>query len=313
LHHWDYPEEEREERYLGMTALQFNLAFFLVASVVAAAAFLYFGGTKVLDDMVDDGEPVRSVAEQATPTPEAAAAAASPTPVASSVTRAPVTAEEAAEAAVLTIYDLPLGWRKAPPEEDEDEDGGVFELSGSGASDSSGGECDLDELDFSDEVAVAEGDDYDGPNRESVSSGVSVLASDDAAEAAFEALAASMERCQGALVEIFEQALVDEATADVDGPVLTGSEVGIEKPSLPAVGDSMIVYRIAGSITMESNEGPIQSVTVTFTTDFVFVRSGALLEWVVYSTLGGVDDSEVVTLLRRAAEKLAAADASLGG
>jgi hypothetical protein len=311
VHHWEYPEEETEERYLGMTALQFNLAFMLVAGVIAAAAFLYFGGTKVLDDMLGGDEPVRSVGREATATPEAAAAA-SPTPVASSVTQAPVTPEDAAQAALLTIYDLPLGWRKAAVDDSSlaPTDIGEVDLTGveqGGAlyNDS----CDLSALELPGEQASAESSGFAGPEGEKLSSGVSVFASEKAAAAAFETVSGLVDSCQGELISDMDNSL--QASL---GLSITSVGFRREYPKIRSQADELSAYRIGGHVTVESGGGGIDAtVRVTFATDFVFVRSGSLLGGVFYFTLGDVDGAEEEALVVALVEKLAAADASLGG
>jgi hypothetical protein len=56
---WGAPQEPEEPRYLGLTATQFNLAFFAVLGVIAVAAFLFLGGASAVKDFTgnDDSAP----------------------------------------------------------------------------------------------------------------------------------------------------------------------------------------------------------------------------------------------------------------
>jgi hypothetical protein len=301
---WEDFEEEPEERYLGMTALQFNLAFFLVAGVIAAAAFLYFGGTGVLDDLIDDGEPVSS-----------AELAASPTPVASSVTRAPVTPGQAAEAALLTIDDMPSGWTVEPDD-------------GSGAGDpadaSVGGEypaeCDFDALALPGELASADSAKFEGADGQTISSGSSVFASEAEAATAFETLATTMDGCQDRLLDLLAQSLTAEIQADSIDHSL---DARLEAPKLPALGDSLAAYRLVATVNLEDEVGLVEGLGIEVTLDFVFIRSGALVGGMFYFTPADVVPGEVANpaasraeeeaILRIAAQKLSRANASLGG
>ena len=82
------PEEVAESRYLGLTATQFNLAFFAVIAAVAVAAFVFLGGAGAISGFVGDDEPSRSTATVAevTPTPTEAPPALTPTPADDSAT-----------------------------------------------------------------------------------------------------------------------------------------------------------------------------------------------------------------------------------
>ena len=53
---WGAPQEPEEPRYLGLTATEFNLAFFTVLAVIAVAAFLFLGGVSAVKDFTGDDD-----------------------------------------------------------------------------------------------------------------------------------------------------------------------------------------------------------------------------------------------------------------
>ena len=78
---WGRPpeEEEPQRRYLGLSATQFNLAFFAAVGAIALAVFLYLGGAAVVQDFFGGGED------------EPAAVSAERTPTATTTRTAPST------------------------------------------------------------------------------------------------------------------------------------------------------------------------------------------------------------------------------
>ena len=55
---WGRPpeDEEPQQRYLGLSATQFNLAFFAVLGVIVVAAFLFLGGVSAVKDFTGDDD-----------------------------------------------------------------------------------------------------------------------------------------------------------------------------------------------------------------------------------------------------------------
>ncbi len=55
---WGRPhgDEEPQQRYLGLSATQFNLAFFAAVGAIALAVFLYLGGAGAVQDFFGGGE-----------------------------------------------------------------------------------------------------------------------------------------------------------------------------------------------------------------------------------------------------------------
>ena len=74
--HWGAPEEPQEPRYLGLTAAQFNAAFFAVVGAIAVAAFLFLGGVSAVKDFVSDDKPAPQAAVPTRATPTATAQSA---------------------------------------------------------------------------------------------------------------------------------------------------------------------------------------------------------------------------------------------
>ena len=81
---WGRPpeDEEPQQRYLGLSATQFNLAFFAAVGAIALAVFLYLGGAGVVQDSFGGGddEPAAVSAER---TPTATATRTAPSTTAS--------------------------------------------------------------------------------------------------------------------------------------------------------------------------------------------------------------------------------------
>ena len=79
---WGRPpeDEEPQQRYLGLSATQFNLAFFAAVGAIALAVFLYLGGTGAVQDFFGGGED------------EPAAVSAERTPTATATNTTPSTA-----------------------------------------------------------------------------------------------------------------------------------------------------------------------------------------------------------------------------
>ncbi len=70
----DDSNQPQDERYLGLTAAQFNLAFFAAVGAIAIAVGLYFGGAGAAKDLLSGGEePPHRAAVVRTVTPTATA------------------------------------------------------------------------------------------------------------------------------------------------------------------------------------------------------------------------------------------------
>ena len=67
---WGARQEPEEPRYLGLTATQFNLAFFAVLGVIAVAAFLFLGGVSAVKDFTGDGDSAPRAANTTSGTPD---------------------------------------------------------------------------------------------------------------------------------------------------------------------------------------------------------------------------------------------------
>lgn len=68
---WGRPpeDEEPQQRYMGLSATQFNLAFFAAVGAIALVVFLYFGGAGAVQDYFGGGEDEpAAVSAERTPT-----------------------------------------------------------------------------------------------------------------------------------------------------------------------------------------------------------------------------------------------------
>jgi hypothetical protein len=207
-----------------------------------------------------------------------------------------VTAQEAAESAVLTLDDLPSGWTVAPP----GDDGGDASV---GDDFVYSGECDtLNEDEFPGEIASAESADFEGAQSQEVSSTASVFSDEAVAQEAFAELDSAFSLCRDQFVAAFEQGLLGEGDQrDFDASQL---EVSLEDLAFPEMGDSTTAYRLAGSMNLEG-------LLFEFTVDFVFMRAGRMAGGFSYMTFGDVNSIEEEVLAEITAEKMAAANASL--
>jgi hypothetical protein len=211
------------------------------------------------------------------------------------VTQAPTaTPEEAAQAALLTIYDLPLGWRK---DVDQEEDDPVFEFSP--------GCSVLNELEEPPgQIAYAEADDFEGPDRQVVSNDATVFTDEDAAISAIALYNDALTRCgteflaaidQGVLEGWAEEGLTD---ARVTTYWSTPSEIDFDAESNG--------YRFV-------MEAATSGLEFAFTFDMYFVRHGRLVVSYTHMALGDVDTAELQSIGLAAAEKALSASSSLGG
>ncbi len=98
----------REERYLGLTATQFNLAVFAVVGVIVLVVGLFFfGGAGAVQDLFSGGDEASTesaaVVDSVTPTATAVPPTATPTPTPASDVGEPT--DEGSEAAVANVLD----------------------------------------------------------------------------------------------------------------------------------------------------------------------------------------------------------------
>ena len=273
----DAPEESR---YLGLTATQFNLAFFAVLGAIGLAVFAYLGGLGMVGDALGGGgEPADSTtSEPLTPTPDAPDTTSDPNTV--------------AQAAVLTLDDMPAGWTiDVDDSDDDDEDIDVSP------------ECAvLNELEQPPgQIGYAEADDFEGPEGQLVTNDATVFEDAEAATGAMRLYKDALTRCGEEFLAAFEQALKknwsEEGQTDIpmESRWDTPTEIAFESES-----DS---YRFILETTVEG-------VDMTFTFDIYFVRAGQLVGSYMYTAIGEVDTFEEQSVGLTAAEKVRSASAS---
>lgn len=275
----DAPEEER---YFGLTPTQLNLAFFAVVGAIALGIAVYFGGLGAVQDFLGgEGSPSATTGvEEVKPTAEASPSALTP--------------EEAANAAVLKLDDMPSGWTKDAPDDDASDGEDDFEFTG---------ECAiLNEDTFPGELASAESDDFEGPESQGASSSASVFSDEAVAQEGFEALDSAFALCTDQFAAAFQQALLGEW--EQRGYESTQVDISIQELAFPDLGDESTAYRLAGSMSLEG--APFE-----FTIDFVIMRAGRMAGGFTYMSFFTVNSLEEELLAETAAEKMAEANASL--
>jgi hypothetical protein len=288
MDHWDTP---REEKYLGLTPAQFNLAFFSVVGAIGLGIAIYFGafGALLGSSGGDGSSSEATVVETDTPTP---AGEASPAPI--------VTAEEAANSAVLKLDDMPSGWTKDAPDDDD------LDLEFSG-------ECAfLNEDEFPGEIASAESPDFEGPEGQGVTSFASVFSDETAAQEAVDAFNSSFFGiCGDQFVAEYQKALLEEFDLRGYDPSQVEVDVSLQEVTFPELGEAVSAHRLSGTMTLEG-------IPVAFAVDFVLAREGRIAGGFVYSATGIVfSDTDIVNsfeeevLAETMADKLAEANASL--
>lgn len=275
-----------EEKYLGLTPSQFNLAFFAVVGTIGLGIAIYFGafGALLGSSGGDGSSSGTAVVETSTPT---STGEARPAPT--------VTAEEAANSAVLKLADMPSGWAKDAPDDDDDE--GDFEFSE---------ECAMLNVEtFPGELASAESADFEGPAGQSASSDSSVFTSAEVAKATLQEFNDTLSRCQGEFVQAFKTALLEGAGLSEEDALAAGLRLSFQDgPPLPQLGDLMTVNRLGIDMTVEG-------IDLHMIIDFVTIAEGRLVGGLYYFSVGEVNSLEEEVLAEIIANKLAEASASL--
>lgn len=203
-------------------------------------------------------------------------------------------AEQAAEAAVLTLDDLPPGWTAAPAEDNATD----LKLSPRCERLFSGSEA-------RGKVASAESDDFSGPNDERLGAVASVFSSEQRAKDALNTVRGGLSRCGDEIADALERGL-REAIAEDDPDVAKAARVTVDfrELSLPNVGYPSLAYRFVGEFVFVF-------LKLDFTYDFVFLRAGRVAGGLSLFNLGATTIEDLRRLALLVGEKLEAADASL--
>lgn len=203
-------------------------------------------------------------------------------------------AREAAEAALLTLDDLPPGWTSAPPEEEETSELQLSE------------ECNrfFEQEQLAGEVASADSDDFTGPDDQEVSSGATIFVTEAAAQDALDFVAEGLSRCRDELIEAFETLFQESAQAEGVADVVGDFQVSFGEISFPPLGDSSVAYRIAVDVRA-------LGLPLAFTGDIIGIRQGRTVGGLFYFAIGRLDTEEEQQLAQIVADKLEGANASL--
>jgi hypothetical protein len=301
-------ENPEEQRYLGLTAARFNLAVLGVVAAIALAVGAYFGGADAVGDLFgDDPAPAVTKVEEGTPTAEdedasepestpgsEAGDAATPAPADPADT---AEAQAAADAAVLTLADLPQGWIIAP--EDEEDSGDEFD---EGLEECS---AEFDEEAVRGELASAEAPSFEGPNGQQVNSSVSVFDTAANAKAALSVIDEAFAACASEFEKLFLDGIQEEM-ADGEGEIDWEVDVSLEKAPFYHMGQTTFAYQLAGSMSAEG-------FTFNFALDFAWYGEGRVAGMFTFFSLLGLGVEEEEPLAKLAAQKLREANASLGG
>lgn len=186
----------------------------------------------------------------------------------------------AAEAALITLDDLPAGWSVAPPDEDEDED---FDLELSDRCEDAYHE----DATFSNELAEAASDEFVNADDDSISSEVAVFPNHGTAADTWDTLVADFDECADDVAFALEQYL--KRVADESNPpeIADALDVDASFVSLddPQLGDSSAHWRMSFDMN-------ILGVERRFVTDSYLVLQGGMMGFVAYGTEDGSDPDQ---------------------
>ncbi|MGH8247284.1 MAG: hypothetical protein ACREUU_12740, partial [Gammaproteobacteria bacterium] len=193
---------------------------------------------------------------------------------------------QAADAAVMTLTDLPPGWTVAPPEEDDDVDFQYSEQCAALAQETFGGE-----------IATASSDELEGPVQQSLESDASVFNNADEAESVLNQYRSMLSSCQSDLMAAFKAGFDHGVAKEGANPADFQVQINWEDQPSPKDVESGLAFRIFGSVT-----GP--GSTFAFAVDFVAFRQGRMVGGLVYTQLGVQLAEEHKNIVRTAADKL---------
>lgn len=241
----------------------------------------------------DDDESAPTGGE--TPTP-----AASPIPSGTPSADFLAAAQEAADASLLLLSDLPPGWTGSPPTDSSDDEQLTL-----------GAECDGLVGDLEDSpgrVASATSDDFAGPNDEEVSSGNAVFETEESAQDAIDTINDAVDGCrdefEAALLALFRRLL--EEDPDIDQATLDSVEVDVAfvDLSFEQLGDSTNAYRLDITVTAEGE-------TIQPVADIVLLRSGRIAGGLFYFASNAPNIDDETAFARTIVSRMEAADRAL--
>lgn len=203
-------------------------------------------------------------------------------------------APAAAEAALLTVDDLPSGWTGEPATESTSD----VSLKGVCAAFNA-------REGFPGSIADASSDELTGPGGQEASSGAAVFASAQVAQSTLDQVNSLVNTCRVQLIDVFSE-LFKQGYVEGGGELsdLTEVETSFLDLPFPALGDDSNAYRVTINSTLTATK--ISSVI-----DVIIIRSGAMGASLTYFVIGDIDDEEEQSLAETVASKLEQADASL--
>jgi hypothetical protein len=258
---------QNNESYLGLTAGQLNGGFLAIVGLVVAGvcAWLFLLGG--IDTVTGKKETDQTA----------------------------FVAQQTANRAILTLADLPEGWKARLPGDANDD----FEFEFSDRCQA------LAQDTFAGEIATARSDDLRAPNGLTVNSDASVFAGDTTASEAFTTFSGALscrDEMVAAMTELIRQSLaedgVDLATVQVN--------VTFDQVTAPNLGDATgAMYRLAAGVQVSDRQ-------VSFTADLLVFRHGRMVGQLVYTTIDSQPSAEEQQQVAGlAVAKLVAAHASL--
>lgn len=258
--------EHNEQRYLGLTTGQLNGGFFAIVGIVMAGVCAWL----FLLDGIDTVTGKKDVDQTA------------------------FVAQQTANRAILTLADLPEGWKaRLPGEESELE----FQFSE---------RCKMLAQDtFDGEVATAASDELYGPSGLTVDSDASVFAADSKAGDVYGSFTQAMS-CRDELIAAMTESIRSAFVADGVDPATVQVSVSFDQLPAPNVGDAAAtMYRLAGVVQVPERQ-------LSFTVDLLMFQHGRMVGGLVYTAIDAVPSAEEQQQIAGlAAAKLVAASASL--
>jgi len=270
-------QARRDPRLFGLSAHHVNALFLgVVSSLVVGAAvwLLAFGGIATITDTAERAEFSSSPPWLTIANPH----------------------QDLADAALLTLADLPPGWTLAADDDDDDEDVD-FEVSE---------ECKslASEANYAGLLASARSEDFESPDKQQARSEASVYTDVAAAQGSLDLDRELFLRCGDALVAAFEAGFRRGVEKDGIPPDVLQLQTAFHDLGSPNVGESGLMFRIAGTVT-----GPGGSFE--FAIDFIEFRVGRMTGGLFYSSLSGLRPEEEQQIVQIAAAKLQTVNASL--
>ena len=239
--------ENNEQRYLGLTAGQLNGGFLAVVGIVVAGvcAWLFLLGG--IDTVTGKKETDQTA----------------------------FVAQQTANRAILTLADLPEGWKaRLPGDADDDFEFAFSERCKALAQDT-----------FAGEIATAKSDDLRAPSGQTVNSDASVFAGDSAAGEALATFSGALS-CRHEMVAAMTEALRQSLAEEGVDPASVQVNASFDQVTTPNLGDATgAMYRLAAGVQVSDRQ-------VSFTIDLLVFRHGRMVGQLVYTAIDSPASAE---------------------